>query len=146
MASSLGPREGRVSHINTQHPSHKANTTEATQLAIETEFSLDVEQILLARETYKKGDYVVYKLMLDNLQIHAEFYPQGMPKSKPNYCAFFITIPNVKIEDKRKLSCRIGSVYELFDESFNPVNIWCVCLVTALLFVCRFKSGLLSVL
>lgn len=124
MARSLGPREGRVSHVNTTHPSHKARTTDGTQLAIETEHIVDVASVLMARENYKKGDYVVYKARLDDLEINAEFYPQGMQKSKPNYCAFFITIPNVKEDDKRKLSCRIGSVYELFDESFNPVNIW----------------------
>jgi len=121
---SLGPREGRVSHINTQSPSHKTRHADGTQLAIETEHIVDVSSVLQLRDNYKKGDYVVYKTKLDDLEINAEFYPQGMQKSKPNYCAFFITIPNVNDQDRRKLSCRIGSVYELFDESFNPVNIW----------------------
>ena len=91
---------------------------------IESSHLVDVTSVLENISDYDEGDYAVYKFGLNNLNIEAEFYPKGIKKSKPNYCSFFITIPNVKETDKRKLKCTIGCVYQLFDESFNPVNIW----------------------
>eukprot|EP01084_Bolivina_argentea_P276479 471757_1 len=94
------------------------------KVTTETSHIVDVTPVISKIEKFQKGEYAVYKFCLDNLNIEAEFYPKGITKSKPNWCAFFITIPNVKETDKRKLKCSIGFVYELFDESFNPVNIW----------------------